>query len=593
MPNILTHLCEGHNPDREALWRPAPDGGWLPVTWEQLSATTDDTAMAFELLGLKEQQRVGIFSENRPETIVADLAAYRNRAIPVSIYSTSSDSQLKYIVDDASISILLVGSQQHYDAARRIGLRQIITIDPSIARNPDDDTTMTFAELTDMGHRASAATRAEVRRRTEDATPDDIATLIYTSGTTGEPKGAILTHANFNAALLLHRQRLTSLSPADTSLSFLPLSHIFEKAWTYFCLMSDIRVYVNLDPHKIQEAVATARPTCMCSVPRFWEKVYAAATEKIAGLGAIKRRIATWAIAIGQRRNIDYKRSGRPTPRLLELRYRLADRMVLSGIRRAIGIDRGNIFPTAGAPINPDIVRFLHSCGINIVVGYGLSETTATVTCFPSVGYEIGSVGTTLPTVDIKIGADNEILVKGPTIMSGYFGKPEATAEAFTADGWFRTGDAGRIAPSGALIITDRIKDLFKTSNGKYIAPQAIESRLGCDRYIEQVAVIGDKRKYVTAIIIPAFEAIKDYAHRHKISYRSITELVANEEIRSLFERRINRLQADFAGFERIKKFTLLPRAFTMEAGELTNTLKLRRPVINRHYAAVIEAMYA
>ena len=262
-------------------------------------------------------------------------------------------------------------------------------------------------------------------------------------------------------------------------------------------------------------------------------------------------------------------------------------------MQKVIGVENGNLFPTAGAPLSANIVEFFHSCGINIMIGYGLSETTATVTCFPQIGYEIGTVGTVMPRVQIKIGEQNEILVKGPSVMRGYYNKPEATKEAFTADGWFRTGDAGRIDENGALLLTARIKDLFKTSNGKYIAPQALESRLGEDKYIEQVAVIGDQRKYVTAIIIPAFEALKEYAKKKHIQYRNVEDLVKNSDIRAMIAERIENLQRNFAGFERIKKFTLLPQEFTMEAGELTNTLKIRRPVINNRYAREIEAMYA
>ncbi len=261
-------------------------------------------------------------------------------------------------------------------------------------------------------------------------------------------------------------------------------------------------------------------------------------------------------------------------------------------MRRVIGVENGNIFPTAGAPLSANIVEFLHACGINIVIGYGLSETTATVTCFPEVAYEIGTVGTLMPGVEVKIGEENEILVRGESVMRGYYNRPEETAKAFTADGWFRTGDAGRFDPNGALILTERIKDLFKTSNGKYIAPQAIESRLGEDKYIEQVAVIGDQRKYVTAIIIPAFEALKDYARRHQIKFDTVDDLVNNAEIRNFFAGRIEKLQKGLAGFEKIKRFTLLPREFTIENGELTNTLKIRRPVINNLYANEIEAMY-
>lgn len=518
-------------------------------------------------------------------------------AVPVSIYSTSSDEQVEYIAADAGVSMIITGSQAHYDSARKVqrrlrSLSRIIAID-DVVKDSADDTTLTFSQLVELGTKAGEACRQAVESRRARALPSDMATLIYTSGTTGEPKGAVLTHSNFDAAIEMHRTRLTTLSDADTSLCFLPLSHIFEKAWTCYCLYMGIQVYVNSDPHRVQESLRETRPSCMCSVPRFWEKVYTAVQDKISRSNPLQRMLMAHALRIGRKRNIQYLRTGRKAPWWIESQYRVFDRKIFAPMRRVIGIDKGNIFPTAGAPLSTEIVEFFHACGINILIGYGLSETTATVTCYPTTGYEIGSVGTPLPGIGLKIGADNEILVKSPTVMQGYFNKPEATAEAFTPDGWFRTGDAGYIDADGNLVLTERIKDLFKTSNGKYIAPQAIESRLGQDRYIEQVAVIGDKRKYVTAIIIPAFEAIKEYAQRKKISYRSLDELVNHEEIRQMIEQRINRLQQGLAGFEQIKKFTLLPQAFTMEAGELTNTMKLRRPVINTRYAGVIDAMYA
>lgn len=599
MPNILTDLVNNQafkHGNREAFFSPAKNGNWLPTTWESLASDVEDAACGLETLDVKEQEPMVIFSANRAGMLVTDFAAFALRAIPVSIYATSSLEQVVYILNDTKARIIFTGNKTQYDIAREAmkqcpNLRQIITY-YEIERQEDDTTTMPFDRLLSMGHAASDDCRQEVERRRSSATPDDIATLIYTSGTTGEPKGAVLPHSCFNAALEIHRERLTMLSSDDTSVCFLPLSHIFEKAWTYFCLWMDIKVWVNKDPHDIQETVAKVRPTCMCSVPRFWEKVYTAVREKIDGMGTVQRLIVGRALKVGAKRNLEYARLGKKAPWSLEMRYRFYERRVFNTLKRAIGIENGNIFPTAGAPLSDNIVRFFHTCGINIVIGYGLSETTATVTCYPETGWEIGTVGTVIPRVRVKIGDDNEILVKAPTVMRGYYNKPEATAEAFTPDGWFRTGDAGCIDPSGALILTERLKDLFKTSNGKYIAPQAIESRLGEDKYIEQVAVIGDQRKYVTAIIVPAFEALKEYARKMHIQYRSLEELVKNSEIRAMIEERINRLQHGLAGFEKIKKFTLLPTAFTMESGELTNTLKIRRPVINRHYAREIEAMY-
>ncbi len=424
--------------------------------------------------------------------------------------------------------MIFVGNEKQYHAVRSVfpqceGLFKIIVLDPAVDIPAEDKDTLAFSDFLELGHAASDSCRREVDSRAASALPDDIATLIYTSGTTGEPKGAILPHSCFNAALENHRVRLDMLSDSDTSVCFLPMSHIFEKAWSYFCLMMGMRVAINPDPKQIQDALKIVRPTCMCSVPRFWEKVYSAVQDKISRTKGMKRILFEQAMRVGQRRNLSYVRLGKRAPWLLEMQYRFFDKQIFTPMRRVIGVENGNIFPTAGAPLSANIVEFLHACGINIVIGYGLSETTATVTCFPEVAYEIGTVGTLMPGVEVKIGEENEILVRGESVMRGYYNRPEETAKAFTADGWFRTGDAGRFDPNGALILTERIKDLFKTSNGKYIAPQAIESRLGEDKYIEQVAVIGDQRKYVTAIIIPAFEALKDYARRHQNSTRSTT----------------------------------------------------------------------
>lgn len=599
MPNILTtlltHQIHRYGSDRAAYALFDADTRTSePTSWGEFKARTDAVAAALEILDVEETDRIALFSANRPELLIADFAAYANRAVPVAIYATSSAEQVEYILRDCAAKLIVVGSREQCDMVRSVAprcpaLKHIVVCDAD-ASAPG---TMAFESLVALGEKAGETCRAEVEARTLRAVPEDIATIIYTSGTTGEPKGAVLTHSCFDAAMEIHAERLTSLSAADTSVCFLPLSHIFERAWTYFCLYSGIAVTINHDPKRIQECVAAVRPTCMCSVPRFWEKVYTAVQEKIGRMGFLRRAMVARALNVGRRRNLEYLRLGRRVPFLLEQQYRFYYKRVFLPMQKAIGVENGNIFPTAGAPLSATIVEFLHSCGINIVIGYGLSETTATVTCFPSVGYEIGTVGTTVPRVRVRIADDGEILVKGPTVMAGYYGKPEATSEAFTADGWFRTGDAGRIDHTGALILTERIKDLFKTSGGKYIAPQALESRLGEDKYIEQVAIIGDQRKYVTAIIIPAYEALKEYARRKKIAYHSLEDLVKNSEIRAMIAERIERLQKGFAGFERIKKFTLLPKAFTMEAGELTNTLKIKRPVIASRYAAEIEAMYA
>ena len=604
MANILTDLSKRHaaeHADREAFAYYTGGSAAISSTWAEFDNAVTRLACAIEILGIKPADMLAVFSANRPDVVITDFAAYANRAVPVSIYATSSADQVKYILNDSRSKIIFCGNRAQLDTVLSVAadcphLQHIVLydsdFDKAAATTPANISLMTMADAEKLGDAAGKSCRDEIDNRRRSALPSDIATLIYTSGTTGEPKGAILTHANFDAALDIHRRMLTSLSDADTSLSFLPLSHIFEKAWTYFCLSMDIVVTFNADPHDIQNAIRKVRPTCMCSVPRFWEKVYTAIVEKLAQAPLHKRLIAQRALAVGRRRNLHYKRLDLKVPRLLEARYRFYDRLVLAPIRRAVGLDKPNLFPTAGAPLSPAICEFLHTLGINIVIGYGLSETTATVSCFRATDYEFSSVGTPIPGVEVKIGAENEILVKGPTVMTGYFNKPLETAKAFTDDGWFRTGDAGYLDASGEIVLTERIKDLFKTSNGKYIAPQAIETRLGEDRFIEQVAVIGDRRKYVTAIIIPAFEALKEYARKKKISFKNVDDLINNSQIVKMIAARIEKLQADLASYERVKKFTLLPQEFTIESGELTNTLKLRRPVINSRYASQIEAMY-
>lgn len=597
--NILTGLmarqAERYG-DRPALSAPDNEGKWHDISWRRLSDDVDTAAAAMAVLGIREADNIATFSANRPENIVTDYACFRNRAVSVSIYATSSLEQIVYIINDAGCPLLFVGNTTQYRIARDAmaqcpTLKRIVVI-KSIVLDEDDTTSMLWEDFMKIGREASDEIRTMVNARSATAAPDDIATLVYTSGTTGEPKGAVLTHSNYDAAMESHLQRLTMVSDKDVSMAFLPLSHIFEKGWSYFCLVKGVKIAVNRDPQDIQSTIQQVRPTCMCAVPRFWEKVYTAVQEKIASMSPVMRMLVGTALKIGRRRNIEYARVGRKAPWWLETRYRFFDARVFSLLRHAIGIDDGNIFPTAGAPVSSKIVEFFHSCGINIVVGYGLSETTATVTCFPEVGWEIGSVGTPIPFVRLMIGEENEVLVKSPMVMRGYYNKPEETAKAFTSDGWFRTGDAGYIDEHGALFLTDRLKDLFKTSNGKYIAPQAIETLLAEDKYIDQIAVIGDRRKFVSALIVPDYAALKDFAAAEHIAYNSMDELVCNARVRDMMAARIEKIQKGLASYEKVKRFVILPRPFSMESGVLTNTLKVKRHAINRIYAKEIDSMY-
>jgi long-chain acyl-CoA synthetase len=566
---------------------------WVSISWNSLSEQVKTIAKALFEIGVGEYENLGIFSQNKPEGIIVDYAAFANRAVTVPMYATSSSQQINYIINDAEIAVLFVGEQVQYDVACEVlkkskYLKKIVIFDENVKTNGEENV-MYFSDLMTIGQKSTA--HFEVNARQTHASEDDLATIMYTSGTTGDPKGAMIPHSCYQEAMRIHDIRITSVSDKDSSLAFLPLSHIFERAWTYFCLYKAIEVYVNLRPQEIQQSVKEVRPTLMCSVPRFWEKVYDGVKENIANFSPLKQGIVTWAIAVGKKYNLDYLRLGK-TPHLsLKLRYLIADKLIFSKVKKTIGIENGNMFLTAGAKLSDEINEFFRSIGIPIIYGYGLTETTATVTCFNYTHYNIGTVGEIMPDIDVKIGEDNEILVKAKTVFKGYYKKPEATAAAFTADGWFRTGDAGKIHDN-QIVLTERIKDLFKTSNGKYIAPQQIESVIAVDKYIDQVAVVGDERNYVTAIIVPAIEKLKEYADKEKIKYTDIDELLSLSSIKSFYKERIDNLQKGLAEFEKIKRFSFIKKGFTLEAGEMTNTLKLRRVVILQKYKDLIDEMY-
>ena len=599
MENILTLLSARHaaeHPAKAAVSAPDEEGVWHDMSWGEFDRQVAQAARAMVRLGVKPADCVATFSANRPENLITDFALYRLRAVSVSVYATSSAEQVAYIVKDAHCSLLFAGNQTQYHYAREVEkmtgvLTRIVAIKP-MELDPDDTTSMSWDDFIKLGEEAGGETQAIVERWTSEASPEDIATLVYTSGTTGEPKGAILTHANYNAAIIGHRIRLDMIGPDDVSMAFLPLSHIFEKGFTYVCLDRGTKVAVNRDPKMIQNTIQQVRPTCMAAVPRFWEKVYIAVQEKIASMSAPQRLAVKMALKVGRKRNLYYKRQGLHVPGWLEALYGFFDAKVFAQLRAAIGIDHPNILPVAGAPVESTLVEFFQSCGIFLMVGYGLSETTATVTCFPLTHYVIGSVGICLPGVEVRIGPGTEVEVKGPTVMRGYYNKPEATREAFTEDGWFRTGDGGRLDDHGNLYLTERLKELFKTSNGKYIAPQAVEGKIGLDKFIEQVAVIGDNRKFVSALIVPNYELLAKWAEKEGIKNTSPEALATNQKVIKMLEQRIADSEKGLANFEKVKRFTLLTKPFTMEGGELTNTLKLKRRVVNERYKDTIERMY-
>ena len=568
---------------------------WKDISYKHFSAKILKLAHALAEIGVEPGDRIGIYSENMAEYLIADFGAYSNRAVMVPMYATASISQVEYIVDDAQTKVMFVGEQYQYNQAYKVQtessiLNQLIIFDNKVVLNREDETSMYFEDFLATGQNANA--HALVNVRMKQLKENDLATIIYTSGTTGVPKGVMLLHSSYSQAFKIHDMRLTTISSKDISMCFLPLTHIFEKTWTYYCLHKGVTIAVNKDPRKIQETIKQIRPTLMSSVPRFWEKVYSGVSEKINSSKGLMKKVYAHAIETGRRHNLDYRNESIKPPLWLSIKFKFYQATVFFLLKYVVGINRGNIFPCAGAPLSDKINIFLQSVDIPIIYGYGLTETTATVTCFPLIGFKIGTVGTVMPEVEVKIGDNNEILVRGLTVMNGYYNKPKETADVFTEDGFFRTGDAGYVTESGELVLTERIKDLYKTSNGKYIAPQMIETRLSEDNYIDMVAVIGDERKFVSALIVPNYEALEEYAGEHSITFSTREELIAHEDIKSFIYARVELKQVDFTSFEKIKKFVLLPEAFSIEGGELTNTLKLRRKVILEKYGVQIENMY-
>lgn len=569
-------------------------GKWLKISWREFSDKVMLTAKAMAEFGIKVQENIGVYSQNMPQCLYTDFGAYGNRVVSIPMYATNSPGQIEYIINDAKIRTLFVGEQLQYNNAFKVQkdskyLERLVVFDPAVKMNPEDKTSIYFDDFLRLGDNAHAESTVKIRMT--EAVPEDLAIIIYTSGTTGESKGVMLPHSCYLEAMRIHDVRLPLVTDKDLSMSFLPMTHIFEKAWCYYCLHKGVTIAINQDPKMIQKTLPEVHPTLMCNVPRFWEKVYAGVHEKINSASPAMKKIFLDAIETGRKYNLEYKNKGIPAPCSLKLKFQFYNKTVFTLLKKVLGIERGRFFPVAGAPLSDTINEFLQSVNIPIAYGYGLSETTATVCFYPEIGFQFGSIGEVMPGVQVKIDpGNNEILVKGKTVMSGYYNKPEETRKAFTEDGFFRTGDAGRLE-GNTLFFTERIKDLYKTSNGKYIAPQAIEMVMSGDNYIEQIAVIGDQRKFVSALIVPAYPLLEQYAGEKGISFERREELVKNKDIIRFIEARVEEHQKNLASYEKIKRFTLLPEPFMMGC-ELTDTLKLRRPVVLQKYATEIEAMY-
>jgi long-chain acyl-CoA synthetase len=593
--SVLVHDLAAHYGDREMLiYQDFGGKEWKSLTFNQVSETVKKVSNALLNLGVKVQENIGIFSQNSVQYLECDFGAWGVRAVTIPFYATSSEQQIQFMINDAKIRFLFVGEQDQYDRARRVvslcpTLERIIVFDPLVHISTHDPNAIYFADFLKLGDNLPRQSEVEVRQK--EATYEDIANILYTSGTTGDSKGVILPHSQFHAAFVANG-KCVPVTDKDRVMNFLPYTHIFERGWALLSLTQGATMIVNTHPQEVQQSMRETHPTCMSSVPRFWEKVYMGVMDKIEHASTLQRKLFMHALAVGRKHNIEYLSLGKKPPMALHLEYEMLNRTVFSLVRKELGLENAHFFPTAGAAVSAHVEEFVHSIGINMIVGYGLTESLATVSC-DHLGepYTVGSVGRVIEGLDIKISEEGEVLLKGPTITPGYYNREDLTKQSFTEDGYFKTGDAGYLK-DGELFLKERIKDLFKTSNGKYIAPQMIESKLLVDKYIDQICIIADQRKFVSALIVPVYSLLEEYARAQNIPFENREQLCADPKILTMMKERIDTLQQQLAHYEQVKRFTLLPHHLSMEKGELTNTLKVRRRVLYENYKEQIDAMY-
>ena len=593
--SVLVQKRAAQYGDREALiYKDFGGDRWKSCSWNRFAATVKTVSNALLNLGVQVQENVGVFSQNCKEYLFCDYGAWGIRAVTIPFYATCSEQQIEFMINDAKVRVLFVSEQEQYDKAHRVRtlcptLERIVVFDRTVSLNADDRNTLYFEDFMKMGEGLPRQT--EVNQRYKEANRTDLANILYTSGTTGNSKGVMLTHGQYMAAIDANL-KCVRVSEKDRILNFLPFAHIFEKAWAALGVTVGATLIVNTDPREVQKSMRETHPTSMCAVPRFWEKVLIGVEQKIESYNSVMRRVFHNALAIGRKHNVECVSRGKKPSPILHLQYEMVNKTIFSLIRKELGLENANIFPTAGATVAPHVEEFVHSIGLDMVVGYGLTESLATVSCdHLDKPYTMGSVGRLIDSIELKISEEGEVLLKGPTITPGYYNRDDLTAAAFDEEGYFRTGDAGYMK-NGELYLTDRIKDLFKTSNGKYIAPQMIESKLLVDRYIDQIAIIADERKFVSALIVPDYALLEEYARTNDIAFGSREQLCADTRIYRMMMERIATIQQQLAHYEQVKRFTLLPRPFTMAEGELTNTLKLKRQVIYRNFSDEIEKMY-
>jgi long-chain acyl-CoA synthetase len=569
------------------------DGVWEDLSWNQIDEKVRNVGYYLLSKGVKPGDKVCLFSPNRYEWWVADLAILSIGAVNVPIYATNSPEESRYIIENSDAIMCFVGTKEHMDKILAVksklpNLGELILFDD--LESPVDG----VITLSDAMKKGSAyPSKDEFDERLKPINIDDVATIIYTSGTTGNPKGVMLSHKNFVSNV----NQINAVDPEfligdHVFLSFLPLAHSLERTVGYYApIFLGHRVAFAEDVSKLVENLQDIRPTFMVSVPRIYEKAHAGILAKVSSAPPVKKALFNWAMGLAKQ-NLPYISNNEPRTGFFAFKYNLADKIIFSKLKIALGMDRLEGAISGGGPLSVSDAEFFLGMGIRILEGFGLTETTPVVTGNKPTKIKAGSVGPSVKDTIIKIGEGGEVLIKGPQVMKGYYKNEEATKEVFTDDGFFRTGDIGELDEDGYLKITGRIKDILVTSGGKNISPQNIENSLQGSQFIEQVAVIGDNRKYLSALIVPAFESLENWAKDNNIEYSNRKELIANDKVLKLFEEEIEVHTKDYARVEQIRKFNLLDMEWSQDTGELTPTMKLKRRIINQKYAPQIDAMY-